>query len=110
MEFLRNNSQAIIFTVPICWGIYEIRKFNSIFSSYLPVIREFLEVMKTTNTQVEDLKPIFHNLNEKVNKLSEGDNTVFPIVSQLHLLSQRINVMFTRIYAPLGNESPLGNE
>ena len=86
MEFLRNNSQVIIITVPICWGIYEIRKFKTYKSN------------------------LGHNLNEKVNKLSEGDNTVFPIVSQLHLLSQRINVMFTRIYAPLGNESPLRNE
>lgn len=74
MEFLRNNSQAIICTVPICWGIYEFRKFNSTISSYLPVIQEFLPIMRTTNQHVEDLKPIILNINEKLNDITNDED------------------------------------
>lgn len=74
MEFLRDNSQAIIYTLPICWGIYEFRKFNSTISSYLPVIQDFLQVMRTTNQYVEDLKPIILNLNEKVNDITNDED------------------------------------
>lgn len=73
MDLLKNNSQALILTISLCWGIHELRKITS---SCLPVIQDFIEIMKNTNRNVEELKPIILNINKKVNDLSQEEDGV----------------------------------
>ena len=91
-DFFKNNSQAIIFTIPICWGIYEFRKFHATLKLYLPIVREL-------NQKIGIMMPIMRNINEKVNNLSSGEGDTFPVVKKFEKLTTRINTMFTRLYA-----------
>lgn len=91
-EFFKNNSQAIVFTIPICWGIYEFRKFHATLKLYLPIVGDL-------NRRIEIMMPIMININEKVNNLSSGEGDTFPVVKKFEQLTTRINTMFTRLYA-----------
>ena len=53
-----NTSAVLLFTIPVCWGIYEIRKLNKLLESYKTTVDELTpKVISTTNT-INDLSLI----------------------------------------------------
>lgn len=45
-----NTGAAILFTIPVCWGVYELRKLNKLLESYKNTVDALTpKVISTTN-------------------------------------------------------------
>ena len=47
-----NTSAVLLFTIPVCWGIYEIRKLNKLLESYKTTVDALTPKVISTTTMM----------------------------------------------------------
>ena len=72
-----NTSAVLLFTIPVCWGIYEIRKLNKLLESYKTTVDALTpKVISTTNMFYDITKEQLEN---------------YPFIIKLKLLVDKSN-------------------
>ena len=72
-----NTSAVLLFTIPVCWGIYEIRKLNKLLESYKTTVDALTpKVISTTNT---------------INDITKEELENYPFIMKLKLLVDKSN-------------------
>ena len=72
-----NTGAIILFTIPGCWGVYELRKLTKVLESYKTTVDELTpKVISTTNT---------------INDITKEELENYPFIMKLKLLVDKSN-------------------
>ncbi len=72
-----NTGAIILFTIPVCWGVYELRKLTKVLESYKTTVDELTpKVISTTNT---------------INDITKEELENYPFIMKLKLLVDKSN-------------------
>lgn len=72
-----NTGTAILFTIPVCWGVYELRKLNKLLESY-----------KTT---VDALTPKVISTTNMMDAITKEQLEDYPFIMKLKVLVEKSN-------------------
>jgi hypothetical protein len=50
-----NTGTAILFTIPVCWGVYELRKLTKLLESYKTTVDALTPKVISTTTIIENI-------------------------------------------------------
>lgn len=79
MDFIKTNPYSLL-VLPLCWGIYEIRRLRYQLLDMLTLGREYQSIAK--------------NLNQKIDDVSSNKLDTFPVVKDIQILTKKINKIF----------------
>ena len=74
-----NTSAILLFTIPVCWGIYEIRKLNKLLESYKTTVDALTPKVISTTTMMDNITKEQleeYPFVEKIKQLIEKSNRI----------------------------------
>jgi|TARA_Y100000992_G_scaffold171815_2_gene115640 hypothetical protein len=74
-----NTSAVLLFTIPVCWGIYEIRKLNKLLESYKTTVDALTPKVISTTTMMDNITKEQleeYPFVEKIKQLIEKSNRI----------------------------------
>ena len=74
-----NTSAVLLFTIPVCWGIYEIRKLNKLLESYKTTVDALTPKVISTTTMIDNITKEQleeYPFVEKIKQLIEKSNRI----------------------------------
>ena len=74
-----NTSAVLLFTIPVCWGIYEIRKLNKLLESYKTTVDALTPKVISTTTMIDNItkeRLEEYPFVEKIKQLIEKSNRI----------------------------------
>ena len=74
-----NTSEILLFTIPVCWGIYEIRKLNKLLESYKTTVDALTPKVISTTTMMDNITKEQleeYPFVEKIKQLIEKSNRI----------------------------------
>ena len=74
-----NTSTVLLFSIPVCWGIYEIRKLNKLLESYKTTVDALTPKVISTTTMIDNItkeRLEEYPFVEKIKQLIEKSNRI----------------------------------
>ena len=74
-----NTSAVLLFTIPVCWGIYEIRKLNKLLESNKTTVDALTPKVISTTTMIDNItkeRLEEYPFVEKIKQLIEKSNRI----------------------------------
>ena len=81
-----NTSTVLLFSIPVCWGIYEIRKLNKLLESYKTTVDALTPKVISTTTMIDNITKE-RLIDNQLRIVDKGNNEI--ILSKPILMFQR---------------------